>query len=126
LRRHRTRKPVAADTAGPPPPPVAAGALEGLLFNPAEINAAMGATGMTVLETSKQMWDSSNEVSDVECLGTYGAAEYMVYTGSGWSAMRYTSLQEPGEDPPHFAEQAVERIWCPRQDSNLRHRLLQG
>jgi hypothetical protein len=100
-------KPVAAATAGPPPPPVAAGDLEGLLLGQAEINAAMGATAMTVLETSNQMWDSSGEVSNIECLGAYGAAEYEVYTGSGWSAVRYSSMQEPGEEPPHFAEQAV-------------------
>jgi PknH-like extracellular domain len=100
-------KPVAADTTGPPPPPVAAGALDGLLLNPAEINAAMGATEMTVAETSKQMWDSSGEVSDDECLGVYGAAEYKVYSGSGWSAMRYTGLQEPVDIPPHAVEQAV-------------------
>ena len=100
-------KPVAADTSGAPPPPVAAGDLDGLLLDPAEINAAMGATGMTVAETSKQMWDSSADISDAACLPVYGAAEYTVYTGSGWSAMRYVSLQEPVEDPPHFAEQSV-------------------
>ena len=100
-------KPVAADTSGPPPPPVAAGDLDGLLLDPAEINAAMSATGMTVAETSSQMWDSSEDISDAACLPVYGAAEYKVYTGTGWSAMRYVSLQEPGEDPPHFAEQSV-------------------
>jgi hypothetical protein len=99
--------PVAGEEPRPSSPPVTAGALEGLLLNEAEINKAMGATEMTVLETSKQMWDSSKEVSRVECLGAYGAAEYEVYTGSGWSAVRYSSLQEPGDDPPHFAEQAV-------------------
>lgn len=100
-------KPVAADTSGPPPPPVAAGDLDGLLLDPAEINAAMSATGMTVAEASSQMWDSSEDISDAACLPVYGAAEYKVYTGTGWSAMRYVSLQEPGEDPPHFAEQSV-------------------
>jgi hypothetical protein len=99
--------PVAAEEPGPSSPPVVAGALDGLLLNKADINKAMGATEMTVLETSKQMWDSSKEVSNVECLGAYGAAEYEVYTGSGWSAVRYSSMQEPGDDPPHFAEQAV-------------------
>jgi hypothetical protein len=100
-------KPVAADTSGPPPPTVAAGELDGLLLDEAEINGAMGATGMTESETSKQMWDSSEDISDASCLPVYGAAEYTVYTGTGWSAMRYVSLQEPVEDPPHFAEQSV-------------------
>jgi PknH-like extracellular domain len=100
-------KPVAADTLGPPPPALAAGDLDGLLLNEAEINAAMGATDMTVLEKSNQMWDSSGEVSNIECLGAYGAAEYKVYTGSGFSAVRYLSMQEPAEEAPHFAEQAV-------------------
>ena len=54
---------------------------------------------MTVAETSSQMWDSSEDISDAPCLPVYGAAEYKVYTGTGWSAMRYVSLQEPGEDP---------------------------
>ncbi|HET6733038.1 sensor domain-containing protein [Mycobacterium sp.] len=90
-----------------PPPTVAASALDGLLLDPAEINSAMGATEMTVSETSKQMWDSSGEISDRACVPVYGAAEYDVYTGTGFSAVRYMSLQEPGDDPPHFAEQAV-------------------
>lgn len=67
----------------------------------------MGATGVTVSETSKRMWDSSGEISDRVCVPVYGAAEYDVYMGTGWSAMRYVSMQEPGDDPPHFAEQAV-------------------
>jgi PknH-like extracellular domain len=100
-------QPVAGEEPRPSSPPVTAGALEELLLNEAEINKAMGAAEMTVLETSKQMWDSSKAVSRVECLGAFGAAEYEVYTGSGWSAVRYSSLQEPGDDPPHFAEQAV-------------------
>ena len=99
-------KPVAA-ASDPAPPAVAAGDLDGLLLDEAEINGAMGATGMTVSETSKQMWDSSSEISEADCLPVYGAGEYEVYTGSGWSAMRYVSLQEPGDDPPHFAEQSV-------------------
>ncbi len=99
-------KPVAA-AAEPAPPPVAAGDLDGLLLDEAEINGAMGATGMTLSESSKQMWDSSTEISEPDCLPVYGAGEYEVYTGSGWSAMRYMSLQEPEDDPPHFAEQSV-------------------
>jgi hypothetical protein len=99
-------KPVAAATEAASPP-VAAGDLDGLLLDEAEINGAMGATGMTVSESSKQMWDSSTEISEPDCLPVYGAGEYEVYTGSGWSAMRYVSLQEPVEEPPHFAEQSV-------------------
>jgi PknH-like extracellular domain len=108
-------KPVAGETPGPSPPPVAAGDLDGLLLNDAEINEAMGATGMTVSESTKQMWDSSTEISETECLPVYGAGEYEVYTGSGWSAIRYVSLQEPEEDPPHFAEQSV--VAFPNQDA---------
>jgi len=99
-------KPVAA-AAEAAAPPVAASGLDGLLLDEPEINGAMGATGMTVSESSKQMWDSSTEISESDCLPVYGAGEYEVYTGSGWSAMRYLSLQEPGDDPPHFAEQSV-------------------
>jgi len=99
-------KPVAA-AAEAAAPPVAASGLDGLLLDEPEINGAMGATGMTVSESSKQMWDSSTEISEPDCLPVYGAGEYEVYTGSGWSAMRYISLQEPEEDPPHFAEQSV-------------------
>jgi hypothetical protein len=110
-------KPVAAP-GEPAPPPVAAGDLDGLLLDEAEINAAMGATAMAVAETSKQMWDSSGEISERDCLPVYGAGEYEVYIGSGWSAMRYTGLQEPGDDPPHFAEQSV--VAFPNHDVALK------
>ena len=82
-----TGKPVAA-AAEADSPPVAAGDLDGLLLDQAAINGAMGATDMAVAESTKQMWDSSTEISEPDCLPVYGAGEYEVYTGSGWSAMR--------------------------------------
>ncbi len=82
------------------PPPVAEGALDGLLLSPAEINTTMGATGMTVYRP----WNTLNDVgfdnpsSPPECLPLGGAAEANVYAGSGWTAVRGQSLQEP----PHY------------------------
>ena len=97
-------KPLGEDTSGPP---VLAGGLEALLLDAAEINAAMGATEMTVTRSADHMWDSHSYVSGAACLAVYGVADDKVYAGSGWSAVRYASLKEPVDDPPHVADQAV-------------------
>jgi serine/threonine kinase PknH len=84
----------------PPSPtvaPVAEAALDGLLLNPDQINTAMDATGMTVT----QPWNTLNDVgfknptTPQECTPIDGAAEAAAYTGSGWTAERGQSLQDP-------------------------------
>ncbi|WP_083743453.1 serine/threonine-protein kinase PknH/PknJ [Mycobacterium rhizamassiliense] len=81
----------------PPPKPVEEAALDGLLLSPAEINAAMGATGMTVEQPWKTLADVGldNPSSPPECLPLGGAGEAPVYNGSGFAALRGQTLQEP-------------------------------
>ena len=75
-------------------PPVAEAALDGLLLSPAEINTAMGATGMTVMGTYHKMDDHSADVPNNDCLAMYGPGEPSVYAGSGASATRAQLLKD--------------------------------
>lgn len=88
------------------PPPLADTALPGLLLSPEEINAAMGATEMTVTKTRFEMSDDSATMEPRECLAVDGSAQAQVYAGSGFTAERDQTLQE-GDNFTHFAEQAV-------------------
>jgi serine/threonine kinase PknH len=97
---------IASCSSTPPPPPVAAEVLDGLLLSPAEINTAMGATGITVSGTSTDMSDDSANVPDKDCRFLY-SAETSVYNGSGWTGMRSQDLHEPGDDYDHEVWQAV-------------------
>jgi serine/threonine-protein kinase len=90
----------------PAAPPVAVAALEGLLPSPADINTAMGATGMTVAGPLNEMWDNSAEIADQDCRFADAPAESPVYAGSGFTAVRGGALQEPGEFT-HFVGLAV-------------------
>jgi hypothetical protein len=92
----------------PPSPtvaPVAEAALERLLLSPDQINTTMGATGMTVTRPWNTLNDVgvSNVASPPECTPLDGAAEAAAYTGSGWTAERGQSL----EDPLHAVDQGV-------------------
>ena len=94
-----------------PPPPVAEEALDGLPLSPAEINSAMGATGITVNETSTDMSDDSANIPDKDCRFIYPAeiSVYGIYSaeGSGWTAVRSQHLREPVDDFDHEVRQAV-------------------
>src|ERR1700737_5358493 len=57
-----------SSTSSTPPPPVAVSALDGLLLSAAQINTAMGATGITVTKTQEQMEDTSASVHDTACV----------------------------------------------------------
>jgi len=61
---------------------VAPTALDGLLLNPAEVNAALGATGMTLDKTRKWLVDDSDRI-EAACLPVSAIAQDKVYTGSG-------------------------------------------
>jgi serine/threonine kinase PknH len=87
--------------------PVAVAALDGLLLSPAEINTAVGTTGIPVKGTYTQMLDASAEVPDKDCRFTDQSAEASVYAGSGWTAVRRQQLQEPGDNFTHAVDQAV-------------------
>jgi serine/threonine kinase PknH len=91
------------------PPPVAAAALDGLLLSPAEINATMGATGMTVDRPWNTLNDEgfNNPSSPPECIPLGGAAEAAAYAGSGWTAFRGQTLKEPQQRFTHGVDQGV-------------------
>ena len=100
-------------TAGPSspslstPPPKAAGALDALLLSTDQINTAMGTKGMTVDKSYTTMTDATADISDKDCLAVAFPAQFPVYAGSGWTAVRKQDLREPGDKPTGWAEQAV-------------------
>jgi hypothetical protein len=88
------------------PLPVTVDALYDLPLSPAEINAAMGATGITVNGTDTDMVDESANIPDKDCR-FIDPAEASVYAGSGWTAVRSQHLREPGRGFDHEVWQAV-------------------
>ncbi|HUM00233.1 MAG TPA: sensor domain-containing protein [Mycobacterium sp.] len=88
------------------PPVLLDTALPGLLLSPEEVNAAMGATEMTVTKTRFEMSDDSATMEPRECLAVDGSAQAQVYADSGFTAVRDQTLQD-GDNFTHFAEQAV-------------------
>ena len=90
-------------------PPVAEAALDGLLLSPDQINTAMGATGMVVTQPWNTLIDVgfNSPSSPPECLPLGGAAEAAVYAGSGWTAVRGQSLEEPAPDHHHVDQGVV-------------------
>jgi hypothetical protein len=89
-------------------PPVPEGALKGFMLSPEQINAAMGATDMTVTKSRDAMSDDSATMSPRECLAIDGSAQAQVYAGSNFMAERYQTLAlQEGANLTHFAEQAV-------------------
>jgi len=104
-------------TAGPsspssstPAPEAAAGALDALLLSTDQINTAMGTKGMTVGKSFTTMTDATADMSDKDCLAVAFPAQFPVYAGSGWTAVRKQDLRQPGDKPTEWAEQAVVRF----------------
>ena len=91
----------------PQAPPVSEAALPGLLLSPDQMNTAMGATAMTVFATNTGVGDDSAFVTDQACLPLQGPAQATVYAGSGWTAMRWQELKEPGGTWTHLVDQGV-------------------
>ena len=88
------------------PPPVVESALHGFLLAPEQINAAMGASEMTVAQSRIAMSDDSAAMAPKECLAIDSSAQAQVYATSGFMAVRDQTLQE-GDNFTHYAEQAV-------------------
>jgi PknH-like extracellular domain len=88
------------------PRPLVERELAGLLLSPEQVNAAMGATGMTVTTTQTAMSDNSATMAPRECLAIDGAAEAPVYADSGFRAERDQSLND-GDNFTHYLKQAV-------------------
>jgi serine/threonine kinase PknH len=96
----RANKP--ATSTSPPSTPLGVAALDGLLLSPAEINNAMGATGIHVLGNVTEMGADSSEYSDPACAPLFGDAEASSYAGSGWIAVRTQHLGD-FTDPKNVA-----------------------
>jgi serine/threonine kinase PknH len=90
----------------PPPPPVSVSALEGVLLNQDEVNAVMGANGMTLLGTYTAMPDNSKQVEPA-CQALASAGTTADYTGSGWTAYHGSDFKEPKDANDHYLDQAV-------------------
>jgi PknH-like extracellular domain len=88
------------------PRPLVERELAGLLLSPEQVNAAMGAAGMTVTNTETSMSDNSATMAPQECLAIDGAAEAPVYANSGYRAERDQSLND-GDHFTHYLKQAV-------------------
>jgi PknH-like extracellular domain len=88
------------------PRPLVERELVKLLLSPEQVNAAMGATGMTVTDTQTSMSDSSATMAPPECLAIDGAAEATVYADSGFRAVRDQSLND-GDNFTHYLKEAV-------------------
>ena len=88
------------------PRPLVERELDALLLTPEQLNAAMGATGLTVTSAQSSMSDNSATMAPQECLAIDGAAEATVYNDSGFSAERDQSLND-GDKFTHYVKQAV-------------------
>ena len=88
------------------PRPLVERELVALLLTPEQLNAAMGATGLTVTSAQSSMSDNSATMAPPECLAIDGAAEAAVYNDSGFSAERDQSLND-GDKFTHYVKQAV-------------------
>jgi hypothetical protein len=96
---------VPADADGPRPVPKSA--LHGALLSSATINNIMGASGMTVKDTTTWMFDDSPQFTDSDCMVAWTPAEKTVYAESGWTAMVAETLLEAVGASDHFVIQAV-------------------
>jgi hypothetical protein len=82
-------------------------ALERVLLPADEINDIMGTTDLEVTSDIDDMTDSSDKVSDPDCLAAMFGAEEAVYKGSGWTAVRDIVAREPEDDNDHWIEQTA-------------------
>lgn len=82
-------------------------AVEKVLLPIDEINAIMGTRDLEVTSDIDHMTDSSDKVSDPDCLGAMFGGEEPVYKHSGWTAVRDVVAREPEDDNDHWIEQTV-------------------
>ena len=82
-------------------------ALDKVLLSIDEVNDVMGTTDLEVTSDIDDMTDSSDKVSDPDCLGAMFGAEEAVYKGSGWTDVRDIVAREPDEDNDHWIEQTA-------------------
>jgi serine/threonine kinase PknH len=84
-------------SSAPKVPPVTEAALQGILLGPGPINAAMGATGMVVVENLTAGSDDSGRWSDKACLALVSPAETAVYADSRRTAVRAQNVKNSGK-----------------------------
>lgn len=85
----------------------AAANLQAVLLTGAEVDAAMGASGMTADTTKSTLVDDSAYTTPLDCLSVSSMGQEQVYAGTNWTSVRMQSVHEPGEDYAHLAHQAV-------------------
>jgi serine/threonine-protein kinase len=101
-------KPAPNPQTPPPAPMVAPAGLDPILATAADVNTIMGASGMQpdapITHAPKTTPDT---LSNPDCLGTFFAAQPPAYQGSGYTAMSFEQLREPGNSPVHVVGQAA-------------------
>jgi PknH-like extracellular domain len=104
---HQSRPAPSTSDAASSRHPLAEDALEGLLLSPAEIDAAMGITGMAMQQKGDGMSDDSAKqwpngwTWPAECLYAFAPAEGPIYLGSGFTAIRGQFDTAPSTKGPH-------------------------
>jgi hypothetical protein len=96
---------VPADTDGPRPVP--ASALHSVLLDSVTINDIMGASAMTVKDSTTQMFNDRPQFADRDCMAAWTPVEETVYAHSDWTAMLAQTLLEALGASDHFVIQAV-------------------
>lgn len=82
-------------------------ALDTVMLSIDEIKDITGTPDLVVTTDIDDMTDSSDKVSDPDCLGAMFGAEEAVYRGSGWTAVRDIVAREPQDDNDHWIEQTA-------------------
>jgi hypothetical protein len=88
-------------------PPLDEAGLKRVLLSIDQVNEIMGTKSLEVTSEIDDMTDSSDKVSDPDCLGAMFGAEKKVYDGSGWTAVHDWVAREPEEDNEHWVEQTT-------------------
>jgi serine/threonine kinase PknH len=93
----------------PPTPMVTPDRLDSILLTPQDVNAIMGATGMQSEQGIRHGIFVSNfaQLSNPACLPSLYIDQGPVYRGSGYTAVSYDELSEPGNNYTHIVEEAA-------------------
>jgi PknH-like extracellular domain len=87
-----------ATDASPPPKLVPDSALDGLLLSAADVDAAMGTSGISPHKPVAQMADHRNLLPNLNCLGVWQVNESPIYGDSHWKSVRQQLLRTPDAD----------------------------
>jgi serine/threonine kinase PknH len=103
----QTTSPQSAPTS--PAPMVASDRLDSILLTVADVNTAMGASGMQpttpIAHAPREMVERT--LSNPDCLGAFFVGETPAYQGSGYTAASVVTLHELVNNPDHRLGQAV-------------------